>query len=462
MKSKLKKLICAGLACGATFYGLSGAEAASGDTTWNGHTYRVINNGATWQQAKQVCAVMGGHLVTINSASEQQFIESLIKSKGNRNSYWLGGYKSGNTWRWVTGESFSYTHWGQWQPDNDGAALMMYRSIGNGWPLGAWNDLPENGGTPPFFGTQNMGYVCEWDSSQEQTATLADGWYRISPVHASNLGLDVCAAGTTSGTNLQLYAYNGVFQQRFYLQNRGSGYFTLKAGHCDLYVTAQGTNIADNIVMYAYNGSNSQLWQLINTGNGYYIRSKANPNLDFDCANASSANGTNVRLWNTEPNNWRKWKFTKIEAPTNQSVQTTSNSNYDNKVRAFLQDSRYRHGASWGASARPRLVSSWLGTGCNAYARDFAKYVFDISDLYKQGQKFYSVNDIRNGDIIYVSNSSHWFVVLYRNGNSLTTTEGNWTNGCVVYSTNAYTIQNGTLYRNGKKFRTFQYGFHLK
>lgn len=46
-------------------------------------------------------------------------------------------------------------------------------------------------------------------------------------------------------------------------------------------------------------------------------------------------------------------------------------------------------------------------------------------------------------------NSQHWIVVLLRNGEHLTTTEGNWSNGAVCVS-GAYTIKNNRLYRNGK------------
>ena len=48
------------------------------------------------------------------------------------------------------------------------------------------------------------------------------------------------------------------------------------------------------------------------------------------------------------------------------------------------------------------------------------------------------------------------------NGKHLTTVEANWTGGRVVKSTSAYTIVGNTLYRNGKKFRTFSAGYHYK
>ena len=135
------------------------------------------------------------------------------------------------------------------------------------------------------------------------------------------------------------------------------------------------------------------------------------------------------------------------------------NGSYDSKVNSFKNESRFRNGANWSAGQRPTLVASNLGTGCNAYARDFVKYVF--GKQLNRGQTFSSVNDIRNGDVLKVVNSQHWIVVLYRNGNNLSTAEGNW-GGKVVISDSAYSIQNGRLYRNGKPFRTFSLGYHFQ
>ncbi|MBQ8526266.1 MAG: Ig domain-containing protein [Clostridia bacterium] len=134
-------------------------------------------------------------------------------------------------------------------------------------------------------------------------------------------------------------------------------------------------------------------------------------------------------------------------------------SSYSQKVNSFLNDSRFRNGASWAASKRP-VLSGYSCSGCCAYAADFVKYVFGKSSP-RSGSAFYSASAIRAGDIIQVTGSQHWLVVLERSGNTLKTAEGNW-GGRVVVSNGTYTVKNGQLYRNGSKFRTFSVGYHYQ
>lgn len=154
----------------------------------------------------------------------------------------------------------------------------------------------------------------------------------------------------------------------------------------------------------------------------------------------------------------RKTGYIKISDHNNKLKKTTP-TNYSTKMQSFLNDSRFKNGAVWKASQKPKL-SSYGGTGCCAYAADFAKYVFGKASP-TSGTKFTNPKDIKAGDVIKVTGSQHWFVVLERNGQNLKTAEGNW-GGKVVVSSTAYTVKDNTLYRNGKKFRTFSAGYHFQ
>lgn len=131
---------------------------------------------------------------------------------------------------------------------------------------------------------------------------------------------------------------------------------------------------------------------------------------------------------------------------------------YVQKVNAFLKDPRWQPGTTYNASQKPKL-SKYSCVGCCAYAADFVQYVFG-KDSPRSGTLFTSINQIKAGDIIVVSNSPHWIVVLARSGNSLETLEGNWM-GKAVRAKGAYTLNGNTLMRNGKKFRVFSLGYHF-
>jgi hypothetical protein len=98
----------------------------------NGHVYeRIVQPVATWTQARAAAEArsflgVAGHLTTITSAAEQQFLASVLPSAGA----WIGAYQNttapdysepGGGWRWVTGEPWGYTNWRTSEPSNSGA-----------------------------------------------------------------------------------------------------------------------------------------------------------------------------------------------------------------------------------------------------------------------------------------------------------------------------------------------------
>lgn len=132
---------------------------------------------------------------------------------------------------------------------------------------------------------------------------------------------------------------------------------------------------------------------------------------------------------------------------------------YDQRVRPFLTDSRFTLGTTWTSSQTPKL-SSHSCSGCCAFAADFVAYVFGhTSRPWTYGEKYYNASEIRAGDVLYFVNGDHWVVCVERIGDQLYTLEGNW-GGKVVLSNNAYTVNNGIVYRNGSPFRTFCWGLH--
>ena len=134
-----------------------------------GHHYQIFDDDKEirWTDARRKCEEMGGHLVTITSPEEQQFVEELI-SKGENVFYWIGATDSGvqpNQYYWITGEAFNYNNWREGQPDNGDWGVggtedyigMLRIDVPKYKGLAySWNDFRDNP-------NDSHGYVCEWD-----------------------------------------------------------------------------------------------------------------------------------------------------------------------------------------------------------------------------------------------------------------------------------------------------------
>ena len=185
------------------------ADTSQVISNYNGHTYQLFDSGMTWDEAKAYCESLDGHLVTITDSSEQSFVESLL-SNGSKNSYWLGGFKDDNgSWQWTTDEPFSYQKWGGSEPNNHNGietALMIYKGRNpiTGDSFGRWNDLSStgicydnSGRYETFFGTDNFGFICEWDTTPTTGTGQTISNYMGEPVTLSGSFM----GATFSGNN---------------------------------------------------------------------------------------------------------------------------------------------------------------------------------------------------------------------------------------------------------------------
>lgn len=115
--------------------------------------------------------------------------------------------------------------------------------------------------------------VLQWTdnggSNQQWIITEAgDGYYRISPAHATGLGLDVADLSTTDGANVQTWTYSGGQGQQWSFVDLGDGYYTIVARHSGKCLNVAGGSTADgaNIEQYTCSGWSSQQFSLENVG----------------------------------------------------------------------------------------------------------------------------------------------------------------------------------------------------
>ncbi len=125
------------------------ATAAVVYNSSNGHYYEMVSANLNWDDAKaaaQARTYLGtsGHLVTITSQAEEDFINSNFGGT----FFWVGGVQAPGSvepaggFGWVTGEPFVYTDWNSGEPnngapDNNGSEDVIQRTSNN-----HWNDVP--------------------------------------------------------------------------------------------------------------------------------------------------------------------------------------------------------------------------------------------------------------------------------------------------------------------------------
>lgn len=120
--------------------------------------YQIYNLGITWEEAKAYCESQGGHLATITSKEEDDYLYNLVKEQGYKSAY-FGLERDGDTWKWVTGEDFSYSNWADDEPNNDGSN-ENYGMYYFKYTDGKWND---GGIDTTEASSNNTAFICEWD-----------------------------------------------------------------------------------------------------------------------------------------------------------------------------------------------------------------------------------------------------------------------------------------------------------
>ena len=123
-----------------------------------GRVYEAVPVTVSWYDAEQAAKArrhdgIPGHLATITSAEENEFIRTALP-EAVLGSYWLGGFRAirGNTardgWYWVTGEPFAYAAWLKGGPNDyfgeDGLQYWAHPDSA------LWNDIDRTSGFEPW------------------------------------------------------------------------------------------------------------------------------------------------------------------------------------------------------------------------------------------------------------------------------------------------------------------------
>ena len=135
---------------------------------WNSqvfpNTYEVFYSpGITWHDARANCESLGGHLATISSQEEDDYLTSLLEGiivpPYEGAFIGLSDELNEGVWEWVTGEPLVYTNWDISEPFGNGDYVMKWMYSAGGYLdiVGAWNDVR----SPTGYVSH---YICEFPS----------------------------------------------------------------------------------------------------------------------------------------------------------------------------------------------------------------------------------------------------------------------------------------------------------
>ncbi len=161
------------------------SEGAGG----NGHYYLAVAapNGISWQCANSAAIEAGGHLVSITSEQENDFVymisdydmywtEWLIDVDVHFAGPWLGGYQinknnePGGSWTWVDGSPWTYSRWHGVEPNNLLNVEDYLQFMCVGYRAAYWNDA-ENIVDLVYAGDV-VGYIIEFESKPSAFDTV--------------------------------------------------------------------------------------------------------------------------------------------------------------------------------------------------------------------------------------------------------------------------------------------------
>ena len=131
----------------------------------NNHVYQIIPERMTWQDAKDYCESLGGHLLTITTQEEYSVLEDMlaeafmIMRKDYTNStFWVGAARNGKEWEWLNGDVVTW-------PTSSRSGYLTITYMGNFY-------------APYTEPVKYRYFICEWDEASADFAPAAQEYER--------------------------------------------------------------------------------------------------------------------------------------------------------------------------------------------------------------------------------------------------------------------------------------------
>lgn len=270
----------------------------SGGGTHNAANIQVYDSNESRAQAFDIERTSDGYYVLRNDGSGKVLdVESgSLANGGNVQQYDYNG-----------------TEAQQWRIDHNGDGTYTFINKGSGRALDLFAGRADNGTNVQQYtsnGTLAQKFTLERVGAEPGTQTVPDGIYAIGTSLSATGVLDIPAASTADGANVQIYEANGTSAQKYSLRYDGNGYYTVTNVSSNKALDVAGGDLrnSSNVQQYTSNGTDAQKWRIDDNGDGTYTLLSKKSGKALDVAHGSTENGANIQVY--ESNGTHAQRFT--------------------------------------------------------------------------------------------------------------------------------------------------------
>ncbi len=243
--------------------------------------YEFYKTAVPYSVAEYYARQKGGHVVTINSAEENEFVgNNLIGSMT-----WLGVTRKDNEFKNITGEPLDYANWADGEPNNDCGRENYVLMLSD---KKKWNDCTN--ATGAYF-------VIEYEDVSDIGTDFTGYIYNVGTRRVLTANSD---------NNVVVETDKGTPNQRWLFKRGDDGYYTIintSNNYCLDNFDATGAPNS-NVWVYPANGSSAQKWQLYELSDGcYFIMPQCSSGTCIDVLNNEGKDGVNVQLYDCSAKN---------------------------------------------------------------------------------------------------------------------------------------------------------------
>ncbi|MGE9980850.1 RICIN domain-containing protein [Collinsella sp. SGI.184] len=376
--------------------------------------------------------VVGGSLKNggnVQTHSRNGTLSQLFKAEYCDGYYVLCNAGSGKVLDVTAGDVVPGTNIQQWnESPNDNQLFSVVRNED-----GSYTFINKGTGLTLAVSGSNVVAATPGDSVQtsfaliEQEYLLNEGLYEIYSSTNSSYVLDVAGGSAGTGANVQLYASNGSFAQKWLLKkvDGAKNTYTLESVCSSNKLAVSGSNVctaastdakaqqwtvridktgiefvsvdknlsldvkggnfasSSNVQVYTSNDSAAQRFRLRSTSadvaNGtYFIRMASRANSVLDVSGGSSADGANVQIWQNNDTGAQKWNFSRNVDGSYTIVNAASGKALDVKDAAVSSGTNIQQWSRNGSAAQRWYIEYASGGFILSSALNTA-FVIDVS-----------------------------------------------------------------------------------